>query len=143
MRIAMTSLAVLAFVACGKPAETTNDANAADANVAMDANALTPAAFQLNQTTLEFTKDGKLLTETIDANGNYVIWSGDEHVDHGKAVIKGDKACFDSAMDEEGETCWTTTPTEIGQSWEATNEKGEKLTIKRIALTAVPEPVQP
>ena len=138
MRIAMTSLAVLALVACSKPAETTDNTN-----VAMDANAVTPAAFELNQTTLEFTSDGKLVTETIDANGNYVVWSGSEHVDHGKMVTKGDRACFDSAMDQEGETCWTTTPTEIGQSWEATNDKGEKLTIKRIALTAVPEPVQP
>jgi hypothetical protein len=57
--------------------------------------------------------------------------------------MKGDKACFDSAMDQAGETCWTTTPTEIGQSWEATSDKGEKLVIKRIDFMAVPEPVQP
>ncbi len=143
MRILMCSLAVLALVACARPAETTNDTNAADSNMAMDANAVTSAAFQLNQTTLEFTSEGKLVTETIDANGNYVVWSGAEHVDHGKMVMKGDRACFDSAMDQEGETCWTTTPTEIGQSWEATNDKGEKLTIKRIDFMAVPEPVQP
>ena len=55
MRIAMCPLAVLALVACSKPAETTIGTNAADTNVAMDANAVTPAAFELNQTTLEFT----------------------------------------------------------------------------------------
>ena len=143
MRKLMCSVAVLALVACGRPADMANDTNAADANVTMDANAVTPAAFQLNQTTLEFTSDGRLVTETIDAKGNYVVWSGAEHVDHGKMVMKGDKACFDSAMDQEGETCWTTLPTEIGQSWEATNDKGETLTIKRIALTPVPGPVQP
>jgi len=143
MRMVICPLAVLALVACSKPAETTNDTNAADANVMMDANAVTPAAFQLNQTTLEFTSEGKLVVETIDANGNYVVWSGAEHIDHGKMVMKGDKACFDSAMDQEGETCWTTSPTEIGQSWEATNDKGEKLIIKRIDFTVVPEPVQP
>ena len=138
MRILMCSLAVLALVACGRPAETANDANSA-----MEANAVTPAAFQLNQTTLEFTSDGKLVTETIDADGNYVVWAGSKHIDHGKMVMKGDRACFDSAMDQEGESCWTTAPTEIGQSWEATNDKGEKLIIKRIDFTAVPEPVQP
>lgn len=140
MRIMMCSLAVLALAACGQPADKAADTNA---KVAMDANAAKPAAFQLNQTTLEFTSDGKLVTETIDADGNYVVWSGAEHVDHGKVAMKGDKACFDSAMDQQGETCWTTSPTEIGQSWEATNDKGEKLTIKRIDFVAVPEPVQP
>ena len=36
MRIVMTSLAVLALVACIKPAQTTNDMNAADINSAAD-----------------------------------------------------------------------------------------------------------
>ncbi|HEU4499796.1 MAG TPA: hypothetical protein VFR60_10700, partial [Sphingomicrobium sp.] len=68
MRIVITSLAVLALVACSQPAETTNDANAEDANMAMDANAtadanmVTPAAFQINETTWEFTLDGKAQT---------------------------------------------------------------------------------
>jgi hypothetical protein len=139
MRIVMCSLVLLAIVACSQRADKANDATAD----AMAANAVAPAAFQLNQTTLEFTSEGKLVTETIDANGNYVVWSGAEHIDHGKMVMKGDRACFDSAMDQEGETCWTTAPTEIGQSWEATNDKGEKLIIKRIDFMAVPEPVQP
>ena len=57
MRIVMTSLAVLALVACGRPAETANDANAAadanmsmDANMTADANLATPAEFQINET---------------------------------------------------------------------------------------------
>ncbi|HXG81564.1 MAG TPA: hypothetical protein VNJ05_07165 [Sphingomicrobium sp.] len=147
MRIVMCSLAVLAIVAC-KPAETPAD-NAADANMAMDANAtadanmVAPAAFQLNETSWEFTMDGKAQTETIDASGNYVAWAGTEHIDHGTAVMKGDKACFDSAMDQEGEECWTTAPTEIGQSFETTSDKGEKLTVKRIAYTPVPDAVKP
>lgn len=148
MRIVMTSLAVLALVACQKPAEPAKDVNAADANVAdanatADANMAMPAGFQINETTWEFTQDGKAQTETIDASGNYVAWSGDEHIDHGTAVMKDDKACFDSAMDKEGETCWTTSPTEIGQSFETTSDKGEKLTVKRIAYTAVPDAVKP
>lgn len=149
MRIVTTSLAVLALVACQKPAEPANDMNAVDANMTMDANAMadanmaTPAAFQINETTWEFTREGQAQTESIDASGNYVAWSGDKHVDHGTAVVKGDKVCFTSAMDQEGELCWTTAPTEVGQSMEATSDKGEKLTVKRVAYMAVPDNVKP
>ena len=149
MRIVMTSLAVLALVACQKPAEPANDLNAVDANVAMDANAtmdanmVTPASFQINETTWEFTREGKSQTQSIDASGNYVAWSGDEHLDHGTVVMTDGKACFDSAMDEEAAVCWTTAPTEIGQSMETTSDKGEKLTVTRIAFVAVPDNVKP
>jgi hypothetical protein len=149
MRIVMTSLAVLTLVACGRPADTANDANAADANMSMDANTtadanmVVPAGFQITETSWEFTEDGKAITETIDATGNYVAWSGAEHVDHGTAVMKDGKACFTSAMDQEGEVCWTNPEIEIGQSGETTSDKGEKLTVKRIAFTAVPENVKP
>jgi len=149
MRIVMTSLAVLALVACNKPAATSNDMNAADANMSMDANMMadanmaTPASFQINDTSWEFTRDGKTQNETVDSSGNYVQWSGDKHIDHGTVVMKDDKACFDSAMDKEGPECWTTSPTEVGQSFETTSDKGEKLTVKRIAFLAVPEAVKP
>ena len=148
MRIVMTSLAVLALVACNKPAETTTE-NIAEENMAMDANAMdanavaTPAAFQINETTWEFTRKGKATTETIDASGNYVAWSGDEHVDHGTAVMKDGKACFTSAMDQEGEVCWTTADTAIGSSMDTTSDKGEKLTVKRVEYMAVPDNVKP
>ena len=115
--------------------------------MAMDANArgcqLVPGGFQINETTWEFTREGKAQTESVDANGNYVAWSGDKHLDHGTAIVKGDKVCFTSAMDQEGEICWTTAPTEIGQSLETTSDKGEKLTVKRVAFMAVPEAVKP
>lgn len=147
MRIVMTSLAVLALVACQKAAEPANDMNAADANMAAnataDANMATPAGFQINETTWEFTREGKAQTESVDANGNYVAWSGTEHIDHGTAVVKGDKVCFTSAMDQEGELCWTTSPVEVGQSFETTSDKGEKLTVKRVAYMAVPDNVKP
>jgi hypothetical protein len=153
MRIVMTSLAVLALVACNKPTDTTTenvaeenimaDENAMDANMA-DANAMAaPAAIQLNETSWQFTDDGKNITETIDAAGNYVAWSGDEHIDHGTAVVKDGKACFTSAMDKEGEVCWTAQPVEIGQSIDVTSDKGRKLTVKRVALVAVPDKVKP
>jgi hypothetical protein len=143
MRIVMTSLAVLALMACNKPAETTTE-NVAEENMAMDANAVvTPAAFQINETTWEFTDDGKAMTESIDASGNYVAWAGNEHIDHGTAVMKDGKACFTSAMDKEGEVCWTAQPTEIGQSMDTTSDKGKKLTVKRVAFMAVPDNVKP
>jgi hypothetical protein len=148
MRIVMTSLAMLALMACNKPADTTTE-NIAEENMAMESNAMdanamaTPAGFQINETSWEFTREGKATTESIDAAGNYVAWSGSEHVDHGTAVMKDDKACFTSAMDKEGEVCWTTQPTEIGQSMETTSDKGEKLTVKRVAYMAVPDNVKP
>ena len=143
MRIVMTSLAVLALMACNKPAETTTE-NVAEENMAMDANAMaTPAGFQINETTWEFTREGKATTESIDASGNYVAWAGAEHVDHGTSVMKDGKACFTSAMDKEGEVCWTTSPTEIGQSFDTTSDKGEKLTVRRIAFMPVPDAVKP
>ena len=147
MRIVMTSLAVLALMACNKPAETTTE-NVAEENMmadenAMDANMATPAGFQINETTWQFTQDGKPMTETVDASGNYVAWSGSEHVDHGTSVMKDGKACFTSAMDKEGEICWTTQPTDIGQSLDTTSDKGEKLTVKRVAFMAVPDNVKP
>ncbi|MGH6705907.1 MAG: hypothetical protein ACREBP_11150 [Sphingomicrobium sp.] len=148
MRIVMTSLAVLALMACGQQADTTVE-NVAEENMAVDANAMdanavaTPAAFQINETTWEFTMDGKAQTESIDASGNYVAWSGNEHIDHGTAVMKDGKACFTSAMDQEGEVCWTTVDTAIGSSMETTSDKGEKLTVKRVAFMAVPDNVKP
>ena len=148
MRIVMTSLAVLALMACNKPAEPADDMNAADANVAMDANAAdanmaTPAAFSINETSWEFTQDGKAQTETIDASGNYVAWAGTEHIDHGTAVMKDGKACFTSAMTKEGEVCWSDPKVEVGQSGETTSDKGEKLTVRRVAFMAVPDNVKP
>ncbi|WP_294123558.1 hypothetical protein [Sphingomonas sp.] len=148
MRIVMVSLAVLTLMACNKPAAT-NEANAADENAAMDsnmaadANMAMPAAFEIKGTSWEFTRKDKATTETVDADGNYVAWSGAEHLDHGTAVMKDDKACFTSAMDKEGEICWTTAPTEVGQSFDTTSDKGEKLTVKRIAYTEVPAAVKP
>ena len=148
MRIVMVSLAVLTLMACNKPAAT-NEANAADenaavdSNMAADANMAMPAAFEIKGTSWEFTRKDKATTETVDADGNYVAWSGAEHLDHGTAVMKDDKACFTSAMDKEGEICWTTAPTEVGQSFDTTSDKGEKLTVKRIAYTEVPAAVKP
>src|SRR5690349_19691974 len=114
MRLTIVTLAALALVACNKT-EAPADNAAAEANAAADMNATaeanaadvnataTPAAFQLNGTTWTFTRKGDNVKESIDENGNYVANAGTKHIDHGTSVMKGDKACFTSAMDKSGE----------------------------------------
>ena len=130
----MTSLAVLALAACGKPAATTNETGAADANATAAANIAVPAAFDIRETSWEFTdpETKKAIFESIDANGNYIANAGAEHFDHGTAVMKDGKACFTSAMNDEGEVCWTDPKVEVGQSGQTTSDKGETLTVKRV-----------
>jgi hypothetical protein len=114
---------------------------AAETNTA----AATPAAFQLNETTWTFTdtdKDKTQVKESIDANGNYIAntLDGKKHLDHGTSVMKGDKACFTSAMTKDGEDCWTTKPVAIGESMDTTSDKGKKLTVTRVAYEALTIP---
>jgi hypothetical protein len=121
-----------ALAACGQ--REAAPAGNVDVNVGgTEAPAPTPAAFEINETSWEFTRNDKPMQESIDSSGKYIAVSGTEHIDHGTAVMKDGKACFTSAMDKEGEVCWTTQPTEIGQSMETTSDKGEKLTVKRVA----------
>lgn len=140
MRIVMTSLVVLTLMACNKPAETTADANAVDANAMADANAVaTPAAFQINETSWEWTdKDGKAMQQSTDASGNYVVSSGAEHIDHGTVAMVDGKVCFTSAMDKKGPECWTVAETAVGETLDSTSDKGEKLAVKRVAYVAAP-----
>ena len=118
---------------------------AEDANVAVaDANAATPAAvpatMSLNETSWTFTRDGKDLQESIDASGNYISSSGKEHVDHGTYVQKDGKQCFTSAMDKEGQVCWTAKDAAIGETVEAVSDKGEKLMVTHVAYVAATMP---
>ena len=133
----LAAAATLAGCSKEKAAEPAPDANVAvaDANAAMTA---TPAAFTINETSWEYTdpKTKKAVQESIDANGNYVTWAGAEHIDHGTAVDKGGKACFTSAMNKDGEMCWTDSKLEPGASGETVSDKGDKLAIKRIAYVA-------
>lgn len=94
-----------------------------------------PVAFQLDQTSWTYTDPkGTKVQESIDAKGNFIAQSVDgKHLDHGTSLMKGDKACFTSAMTKEGEICWTTKPVEIGKSMDTVSDKGEKLTVSRVA----------
>lgn len=101
-----------------------------------------PALFQLNETTWTFTdKNGTRVQESIDARGNYIANAFDgKHLDHGASLMKGEKACFTSAMTKDGELCWTTKPIEVGQSMETVSDKGEKLTVSRVAYVPMSMP---
>jgi hypothetical protein len=111
--------------------------------VSMPANAKTAkeAAFQLNQTSWTYVEKGKKLRMSIDADGNYIEnTASGKHSDHGTAVMKGEKACFTSAMTKEGEVCWTTTPVSIGHTMSTVSDKGEKLKVTRVKYTALSMP---
>ncbi len=137
--------AVAALAGCSQqpaapPAEDANlamEANAADANVA-DANLAGTALASLNETTWEYTEDGKPMQQSVDAAGKYITVSGKEHIDHGTAVMKDGKACFTSAMNKDGPECWTVEDTAIGETLESTSDKGEKLMVTRVAYVAAP-----
>jgi hypothetical protein len=100
-------------------------------------------AFQLNKTTWTFVDPDKKVKarESIDADGNYIenAVSG-KHLDHGTAVMKDGKACFTSAMNSDGEMCWTTRPVKIGHSMVTKNDKGEKLTVTRVKYSPLSMP---
>lgn len=134
MRLIICLTAVLALAACNKQAAPPADNTAIDVpNTAAPA---VPAALTtINETSWEFTdnKTKKPIQESVDAAGKYIAVSGAEHIDHGTAVMKDGKACFTSAMTKDGEVCWTDPMLAEGQSGETTSDKGEKLTVKRVA----------
>ncbi|KLI63093.1 hypothetical protein [Aurantiacibacter marinus] len=125
--IVITSAAMLAACGSAEPAEET---------VAV-ADAEAPAeVMSLNETTWTFVMDDMEIMESIDASGNYIANAGDEHYDHGTYVLADAKQCFTSAMNDEGQMCWTT-PAEIavGESADITSDAGDPLTVTRIEYT--------
>jgi hypothetical protein len=104
--------------------------------------AAAPATFQLNETSWTFTdKKGTKVQESIDAKGNFIAQTADgKHLDHGTSLMKGDKACFTSAMTKNGEVCWTTKAVAVGQSMDTTSDKGEKLTVTRVGYVPLTMP---
>jgi hypothetical protein len=141
MRLTICLAAAAALCACSKSSEAPPAAdNSADTNLV--APAATAAAFQINETSWTFTdKDGKNVKESVDTAGNYIANTTDgKHLDHGTAVMKDGKACFTSAMDKKGEICWTTKTVAVGESMETTSDKGEKLTVTRVAYEPLSMP---
>jgi hypothetical protein len=90
------------------------------------------ATMTLHETTWTFTSDGRDLQQSIDAQGNFIVNAGDEHVDHGTYALVDGKHCFTSAMTDEGQDCWTAPANiEVGESVEVTSDRGETLTVTR------------
>ena len=119
------------LAACGGQEATAPDA--ADTNVAAAETEAPSEVMSLHETTWTFTRDGKDIQESIDANGNYIANAGEEHIDHGTYALVDGKQCFTSAMTDEGQLCWTpaTPRVEVGESVEVTSDKGETLTVTR------------
>ncbi len=143
MRVALLAMTALAIAGCSKTStsttNTTKDVAVENVTTAnnMAANMATPAAFEIKGTSWEFTDaKGIAMQESIGPDGAYVAHSGSKHIDHGTAVMKDGKICFTSAMDKKGETCWTSSPVEIGKSMDTTSDKGEKLSVTRVAYVA-------
>jgi hypothetical protein len=113
------------LAACGSP-------EVEEENVAV-AEADAPAeAMSLNETTWTFTQDDKEILESIDASGNYIANAGDKHFDHGTYALVDGKQCFTSAMNDEGQVCWTTPPSiEMGEIVDITSDQNEQLTVTR------------
>ncbi|MEO6248769.1 MAG: hypothetical protein ABIO85_09365 [Sphingomicrobium sp.] len=145
MRVALIAITALAIAGCSKTSTTTTETNnmmvenvTATDTTMVDANmtnAAAPAAAltTINETSWEFTRDGKAMQESVDATGKYITQAGKEHIDHGTAVMKDGKGCFTSLMTKDGEVCWTDPMIAEGASGVTTSDKGEKLPIKRVA----------
>ncbi len=131
MRKTMMLAAIAVLAACSQEATAPG---AEDANVVV-AETEAPAETWLNETSWEYTEDGQIFRTSIDGNGNYQRVSGDELLDHGQFAMVDGKACFTSAMNEDGPECWTVSPTEIGGTMESTSDKGNSGTDTRVEYT--------
>ena len=99
------------------------------------------ASFQLDGTTWTFSMKDVKYKESIDADGKYITQTlAGKHFDHGTAVMKDGKACFTSAMTKDGQICWSVSPVAIGHRLHSVNDKGDKLTVTRVAYTPMQMP---
>ena len=116
----------MAIAACGGPQVDEEAVAVAEAEPATE-------VMSLEETSWTFTQDGTDLLESIDADGNYIANAGDEHFDHGTYELVDGMQCFTSAMNDEGQVCWTT-PAQIavGESVDITSDQGEALTVTRV-----------
>lgn len=98
-------------------------------------------SFQLMHTSWTYMDHKTKAIESIDNRGKFIEQSmRGKHLDHGTAVMKDGKACFDSAMDKEGERCWKVHPVAIGHSMVAVGDKGQKLRVTRVAYRPMKMP---
>ena len=135
--ILLASCAALA--SCADSA--TNEAAPVDNVVVDDVVVEEAAANDVMGTSWSFTEDGTSLVETIDADGNYIAETADgEHADHGTAVMKDGKACFTSAMTDEGERCFTVPDHAVGDTITVVEDNGDELEVTRTEYTELSMP---
>lgn len=132
MRLIICVTAALALCAYSGQAEAKAKAKPAPAK----------ATFQLDETSWVYTDNkGVKVRESIDPDGKYITQTrAGKHLDHGTAVMKGDQACFTSAMTKDGEICWTTSAVKVGHSLRTVSDKGEKLKVTRVAYVKMSMP---
>ena len=114
------------LAACGSPEAEEETAVVAEEEA-------TAASMSVHETSWTFEMDGKSIFESIDADGNYIANAGDEHFDHGTYEMVNGQNCFTSAMNDEGQMCWTM-PAQIavGETIDITSNAGEELTVTRV-----------
>lgn len=117
---------IVALAACGNP-------EAEEEAVAVVGAEASAEVLSLNGTSWIFVTDEKEILESIDADGNYIANAGDQHFDHGTYVMVDGMQCFTSAMNDEGQACWTTpAQVAVGESTAITSDKGDELTVTRV-----------
>lgn len=122
----------LALAACNQKTETTVEPAATDTTMA---EAPSPASNQAATGDMagqyEVTMaDGKVMTETINADGTYVdLMDGKET--RGKWRADGARTCFDPDGDA-AEECYTSDPPAADGSFVVTGADGSKATIRKV-----------
>ncbi|MCM8557297.1 hypothetical protein [Sphingomicrobium sediminis] len=127
------------MAACSPAAE---DEAAPAEEVTEDASMEAAGDTSLLGTTWTFTDpDGNEVIETIDADGNYIADSTDgAHLDHGTMRMVDGQGCFTSAMNDEGEICWTIEPHNVGETQTTVGSNGDSLDVTRVEYTELSMP---
>ena len=100
-----------------------------------------PASMSIKQNSWTYTYNGTRSLESVDNDGNFITQSSrGKHLDHGTAMMKGNKVCFSSAMDPKRDGCWTAKDLKVGQSAITTSDKGEKLKVTRVKYAPLSMP---
>ena len=124
----------LALAACGQRTETATEATPAAAGATM-AEAPSPASNQAPTGNMagkyEVTMaDGKVMTETINADGTYVdLMDGKET--RGRWRMDGARSCFDPDG-AEAEQCYTSEAPGADGSFTVTGPDGAKTTVRKV-----------
>ncbi|HEU0311160.1 MAG TPA: hypothetical protein VFR36_08090 [Sphingomicrobium sp.] len=134
--VLLAAVAVVALVGCQQPAESSDEAAAANDVTAVAPEATPTAMVTANGTTpgtFEVTaKDGTKSQTVLREDGTYsdMDASGAE-VAKGTWTVTDGKTCFDPDGDE-GATCYAETAVGADGSFTATPDEGDPVTVKKV-----------